>query len=427
MKNAWLKELYRQWMTARGKLIQPRTRAFRRTWDDLLAAAGVHSAEDRNAARREAEHEEAQGHVKLHRLRGRKYLIIAIELPLDAESWLLNFFGQQEASDALAKSLEEIRKAEEMTHERFPILWKEWCGSLRTAFSSGKNMRPLYWRSPGKTRSLLQLIYRLTSIEWREGALIREVSAEIGLTTKDLEKQRRGVEACLSQMFGRPMPLQSLGVVLTDSRSDLAGLLTLHYADGEPQVFDKLKAIFSLSLSDLERAEYATTAARRLLTVENSKTTLRRLASVNADGSTLLAACSFPTKALLRLLQLLPEDLPVYHFGDTDPAGFHILSKLRECSRRPVHAFLMHKRTGNKKCPLTEYDRSLLPRLLSDKHLSDSLATLTAMADSGCKGDFEQETIGLPHLDTWPFFNITPLASEWHPSPIVCLAQAGSA
>ena len=82
---------------------------------------------------------------------------------------------------------------------------------------------------------MLCLIHRFTSIEWREGALIREVSIEVGLNSKGLERQRRGVEACLGQMFGRPMPLQSLGVVLTDSRSDLGGILTLHYANGEMQ------------------------------------------------------------------------------------------------------------------------------------------------------------------------------------------------
>lgn len=405
MKQTWLRELYRQWMIARGNQIKPRSRAFRRKWDDLLAAAGLHSAEDQKAALREAEQEESNGHIKLHRLRGRKYIIQKIELPLEAESWLLKLFNQREAADALEASLREVGSLEALHHERFPKLWKDWCSSLRVAFRSGRNMRPLYWRSPENVRSVLNLIHRLTSIEWRDGALIREVSIEIGLSSKGLERQRRLVEACLGQMFGRPMPLQSLGMVLTDSRSDLAGILTLHFANGEVQVFDKLKAIFSLSLVDLERAEHATTPALRLLTVENSKTTLRRLASVNIDNSTLLAACSFPTKALLKLLALLPHDLPVFHFGDTDPAGFHILSKLRQTSKRPVCPFLMKRRPALKKLPLSEYDLSILPRLLNDPLLQDVSIDLQSMKDSECKGNFEQETIGLPDLESWPFFS----------------------
>lgn len=404
MKQAWLGELYRQWMNARGNQISPRVRAFRRKWEDLLDTAGLHSAEDQKAALREAEQEESKGHIKLHRLAGRKYIVHKIELPLDSEPWLLKLFHKRRPVDALEASLLEVAEAETLKHERFPKLWKEWCRSLDVAFRSGRNRRPLYWRAPEDVASMLNLIHRLTSIEWREGALIREVSIEVGLNSKGLERQRRGVEACLGQMFGRPMPLQSLGVVLTDSRSDLAGLLTLHYANGEVQVFDKLKAVFSLSLSDLERAEYATTPASRLLTVENSKTTLRRLASANADGTTLLAACSFPTKALIRLLGLLSQNLPVFHFGDTDPAGFHILSKLRETSRRPVRPFLMEGRRSEKKCPLSEYDQAILPRLLSDPLLNDVAMDIKLMEDSGCKGDFEQETIGLPDLESWPFF-----------------------
>jgi hypothetical protein len=192
---------------------------------------------------------------------------------------------------------------------------------------------------------------------------------------------------------------------LTDSRSDLAGVLTLHYPNGEIQVFDKLREIFSLSLGDLERAQYASTTASRILTVENSKTTLRRLASVNADRSTLLAACSFPTKALIRLLDLLPHDLPIFHFGDTDPAGYHILSKLRETAKHSIRPFLMKRRSAKNKCRLSEYDQSLLPLLLEHPLLQDVRAEIEAMRDEGCKGDFEQETIGLPNLESWPFFN----------------------
>lgn len=405
MKWVWLEQLYRQWKNVRGNQITPRTRAFRRKWPALLDAAGLHSAEDQKAALRQAEQEERNGHIRLHRLRARGYLVQAIELPLESEQWLLGLFQQRLPAESLRATLREVAAVSNKAHPRFPKLWRDWCLSLDTVFRSGKNMKPLYWRSPESVKAMLDVIYRLTALPWREGALIREVSIELGLTSKALEKQRRGVEACLAQMFGRPMPLESLGVVLTDSRSDLAGILTLHYVGGETQVFDELKAIYSLSLSDLDRAEYATTPALRVLTVENSKTTLRRLASVNEDGDTLMAACSFPTKALLRLLSLLPANLPVFHFGDTDPAGYLILSKLREKSGRSIQPFLMKWRSSKKESFLSEYDQSILQRLISDPLLNDLSVEFEAMRSSGCKGDFEQETIGLPDMVSWPFFS----------------------
>jgi len=33
------------------------------------------------------------------------------------------------------------------------------------------------------------------------------------------------------------------------------------------------------------------------------------------------------------------------------------------------------------------------------------LTHLQDIQDSGCKGDFEQETLGLPDQNVWPFFS----------------------
>jgi hypothetical protein len=402
MKRAWLNELHRQWAEARGRRTAPTTRGFRRDWDTLLDAAGLHSADDQKAAFREAEAEEAQGHIRLHRLKGRKNIVLKVEVPVTAEGWLLRHFGKRPAAELQAASLAEIDRAEGRSHARYPQLWIDWCGKLRTAFKAGKSLRPLDWQSPDAVRTLIDLTYAFTSREWSDGALVREVSVEMGLGSKGLERRRRTLEACLRQMFGREMPLESLGIVLSDSRTDIGGVLTLHFPTGEEQIFDHLKEIYTVSLGDLERAERATTPALRVLTIENTKTTLRRLVATNSDESTLLMGCSFPTKALVRLLELLPRGTPMFHFGDTDPAGYHILAKLREKTERPVHPFLMRHRPGQ--WHLTEYDRALLPRLLDDQNLADVRADLSAMKTSGLKGDFEQETLGLPDLERWPFF-----------------------
>jgi hypothetical protein len=412
MKQAWLKELYRQWTIARGNQVVSRTRAFRRNWDKLLNDAGLHSAEDQKAAQRAAEQHEAKGHIKLHRKKARKNIILKIELPLVSESWLLAVFNQRPPAENQNTSLSEVETAEARRHGKYPELWAKWCGRVKSAFAAGKNMRPLFWKSPESVKTLLALIYRLTSLDLHDGALIREVSKQLGLGSKDLEKRQRIIEACLGQMFGRQMTLETMGIVLTDSRSDLAGTLVLHFPNNETQEINKLKEVYSLSLGDLERAEYATTTASRLLTVENSKTTLRRLASFNSNGDTLLAACAFPTKALLKLIELLPRNFPLFHFGDTDPAGYHVLSKLRETTRKSVQPFLMKRRPAKEKCPLTEYDQGILPRLLNDPLLQDVKPHIEEIKNSGCKGDFEQEGLGLPDLKSWPFFSQAKLAED---------------
>src|SRR5690606_23307272 len=180
VKQVWLKELQRQWMAARGRRTEPSTRGFRRDWDTLLEAAGLHSADDQKTAYREAEVEEAQGHIRLHRLKGRKNIVLKIEVPVAAETWLLRHFGKRPASELQAASLAQVDRAQSLTHSRYPKLWSDWCRRLRTAFEAGKTQRPIDWRSPESVSALLDMVYALTSLDGRDGALLREVSVQIG-------------------------------------------------------------------------------------------------------------------------------------------------------------------------------------------------------------------------------------------------------
>jgi DNA topoisomerase VI subunit A len=155
----------------------------------------------------------------------------------------------------------------------------------------------------------------------------------------------------------------------------------------------------------LERATHITTTADRLLTVENRKTTFLQLARADAQRTTLMVATSFPTQAVKLLLQKLPRELPHHHFGDTDPTGWDILRKLREVSGRTVHPFHMHWRPQANASPLTKRDQQILSRLLADTRMADCRDELKAMLEAGTKGDFEQESLGWPVLDGWPFYS----------------------
>jgi len=128
------------------------------------------------------------------------------------------------------------------------------------------------------------------------------------------------------------------------------------------------------------------------LSVENSKSPFRHLAAQNGARDVLIVATSFPTRAVRLLLNKLPPELPHSHFGDTDPAGYFILLKLRECSPRPVAAWHMDwcGKTGSP--PLSPYDRRVLDQLLPSPLMADIRDDLRRMLADGQKGDFEQET-----------------------------------
>jgi hypothetical protein len=110
----------------------------------------------------------------------------------------------------------------------------------------------------------------------------------------------------------------------------------------------------------------------------------------------LIAATSYPTPAFRDFLGKLSAALAHHHFGDTDPAGWQILLKLREASPRPVAAFQMKWRPASSPRPLTEFDRKLLDRLGSSDRLADVRQDILAMVQAGDRGGFEQETLGPP-------------------------------
>lgn len=398
---AWLAELHRQWMAARGRRVESAAKSFRRDWEQLLDDAGLHSAEDRQAAVREAE---KMPQLVLHRRKGREYQVLKIELSLEAETWLHAQFGSQTGGDLQTQSL---RALDEWTAHHHPVLPELWSGlmqSLNEAFTAVRVLGPFNWREPEWIEFLLRLLFDLTSREWPEGTLVRDASTTLGHDSKSLETQQSFIERALEQLFGRETPLEALGIQTSNSVLHYSGPLTLHFKDGSTHRSDTLKFEASLSIAELDRATRITTMADRVLTVENRKTTFLQLARADAKRTTLLIATSFPTQAVRLLLEKLPLDFPHHHFGDTDPSGWDILRCLRETISRPVHAFGMKWRPSTEPKPLTKRDLQIINRLLADSRMVDCHPALLAMRTTGMRGDFEQETLGPPNLPGWPFY-----------------------
>jgi len=399
---AWLAQLHRQWHAGRGQHLTASSRDFTRDWVGLLERAGITSAEDQATAAREAEALAKAGHLVLKRHRYRTYLIERVTLPLAQEPWLRELFGGTASHVLQAASLEIVAEFATGGHRRFPNEWATLCEALRQAFSSARSLHPFGWRHPPTLRRMLDITLKLSERDWPPDTLIRAASVAIGLDSKGLERHRRTIESGLARLFGTAVPLKSLGFVGGESHVELHGPVCLHFADGRVHDFDGLTNVL-ISEADLARCSVISTTAERLLTIENRKTTFRQFAAANRDRRTLLAATSFPTPAFRELLGKLPPALSHYHFGDTDPAGWHILLKLREATPRRVLSFHMRWRPATAPNPLTPYDRQLLPKLLEAPLLADVRAEILAIAERSDRGDFEQESLGPPAVDGWPF------------------------
>lgn len=365
------------------------SRPYSADWVELLDAAGITRVEDQSTAAREAE---ACGRLVLKRHRYRKYLIERVMLPLASEAWLVERFGGTPGRDLQLASLEVVAGFCERGHPRFPKEWAALCDSLRVAFSEGRSLRPFMWSHPEALRQLIEVVKLLSERDWSAGTLIRAASVDIGRDSKWLERHRRGCESGLTRLLGGEVTLRSLGLVDGDASVELSGPVCLHFPDGTRHDFDGLTNPI-LSAADLARCSAVSTTADRLLSIENRKTTFRQYAAANTDRRTLIATTSFPTPAFRDFLAKLPPDLPLHHFGDTDPSGWHILLKLREAAGRPVAAFRMRWRPAERPYPLGPGDRMLLERLLDQPLLADVRDQLEIMATLDDRGDYEQETL----------------------------------
>jgi len=404
----WLAELYRQWHAARGKRVTGSSRAFSRSWPDLLESAGITSAEDQATAAREVE---ACGELVLKRHRYRQYLIERVTLPLASEPWLIERFGGTASVDLQGAALEIVSEFSGCGHSRFPAEWTALCEALQLAFSQGRSLRPFRWNQPLALRHLLEVIKKLSEREWPAGTLIREASVDIGLDSKQLERHQRTFESGLARLFGAETSLKSLGLAGGDAHVELHGPVCLHFPDGSVHDFDGLTNVL-ISAADLARCSSISTTAERLLSIENRKTTFRQYAAANGDRRTLIVATSYPTPAVRELLEKLPASLPHDHFGDTDPAGWHILLKLREATPRQVEAFRMKWRAAATPSPLTPFDRKLLEKLLSAPLLADVRLEICIIQERQDRGDFEQETLEAPAV--MPYFLARPASFIGH-------------
>lgn len=387
---AWLAALHQQWQKSRGGRPTAATASFSRDWEKLLDDAGLHSAEDRAAAGREAKALERSGHLVLKPKRyGQE--IDRIRIPLPHESWLRSLFHSEDPAVLRERSLAIVNECLTEEHPRHPELWRAWCERLAGTMAAGLNERPFSWRRPKDNRTLLSLVRSLTSREWPSPTLVRDADAALGQPTKTIESRRRALELALTQMFGGPTPLESLGLITTNSSLLFDGPLTLHFADGTCDESRHLRHGDAVTAADLERAVRISTTAIQLFSVENSKTTFRRLAELNTSRDTLIFATSFPARAVRLLLEKLPLTLPHWHFGDTDPAGYHILLKLRQLTPRPVLAWDMAWADQTGSPPLSKYDERTLATLLDSREMDDVQDSLRQMQAAHRRGAFEQE------------------------------------
>ena len=281
--------------------------------------------------------------------------------------------------------------------------WISFCRECAQAASSGASMAPCFDRT-----NIVQVAQVLDALPrvlgWKSESFRRFASAVIFGNSKTLETLQPRIEACLLRIGADALQtLADLGIRENPRSVILHGPLTLTLPDGMLDL-GHLRAPVRIGAADLRTARLFT-AATHCVTVENAAM-LHELAKFQS-GAILASSGSeggFAHAAIIDCLRALPAKIEIYHFGDSDPAGFDILRHLRERSGLTITSLHMRYRPAFATVPLGVDEQKIIRRLLDSAYLTEAeKSEIKRIEASGDKGAFEQEGLGQPSTE-WPFY-----------------------
>jgi len=377
----------------------------------LLAAAGCEDGDDRSIAIRQLN--DLNGSLLfLEGPRRDSDIIHQVRFPPANEAQLFALLESPSPArrrEMLAEQFSQAAGFEVPDAWRKP--WRTYCGELAKAASQGAAIAPLSREDCHANAELLGLIPRLLAWQQQgEESLLRFASCVLTgnskrlgeLAAEDSDGRHSGkLGAILDRVTsGRFQCLEDVGISPSPRFVLVHGPLRLLLHEAWLDL-GLLRGPVRLSDRDLSRATQIETGASRCLTVEN-ETSFHELAKL--ESGEILVCTSYPGSATVAFLQKLPDTLEWWHFGDTDVEGFDVLRDLRERSGRPFRALHMNGRPGAATEPLRPAERRLLRKLIDSPSMATERDTLNRMWEAGHQGSFEQESLGKPNREHWPFY-----------------------
>jgi hypothetical protein len=306
------------------------------------------------------------------------------------EEWL---FARLDRTSPSALRASTARFFEEAAHREVPAdwqsSWESWFHFLAGQALSGASVAPFRHEDPAGNALLLKALDGV--LRWNTPTTIRYASSALLGDSKLLQSLEAPLATALEAITG-DASLEARKILPKPRQVAVHGPLVLSFP-GRTVNLKGLPAPVWLSDVNITMASALNTEARFCLTVENEDVFFELAKSC---PEVLLVQTSYPGAGTRRLLRALPSDLPFFHFGDTDPAGFDILRDLREKTGRSITPLLMDFRPAEGAPVLTLDEIALCQRLLENPLLRDVVSPLQAMLHAGTKGDFEQESIPLP-------------------------------
>lgn len=192
--------------------------------------------------------------------------------------------------------------------------------------------------------------------------------------------------------------LRELNLVPNPTYIHLAGNWLLTLETGEILALGGFIPSLGFPAAQTDQLQSIQIHADALLCIENLTTFHEFIRTEHATRNTQYATlCTLgnPTPALRRLLRLIPDSTPIYHWSDLDYGGFNILSQLRRLVRPNIQPYRMDVATLEanypRSRPLSAADKTNLKKLLPRPELRDMRPIIEHLLKRGVK--LEQEGV----------------------------------
>lgn len=370
-------------------------------YESVLAKADAQRGDARQAAEQVLIAAEHSGVLELERHKRDQAIVEKIRVRRENESAFFSYVGLV-APTAQRAALGRWFEAVGAQIVGLPVEhlagWQKFWGQLAAAAVDGRSIEPFTRDDTTLNEQLRRGIQAL--LTWQGESLVRMASCVIYDDSKLLARRQHALETCLAEITGGVIAsFESVGITETPRTVLIHGPLRLVFPDGTLDC-GIAHGPLAVSETDLLRVVKAETTAPRLVTVENT-TCFLELARLRCGD--LFIATSYPGAGTLLLLRLLPAELPTWHFGDSDLAGFDILRTLRERSGRTFSALHMKARPRSGET-LAEAEAPLAGKLLASPMLTEDEKSEIRILQQRGKGRFEQECLGRPTRPTFPYY-----------------------
>lgn len=280
--------------------------------------------------------------------------------------------------------------------------WNFWCQIHAQNALSGKPLAGFNREKQDEIKEIMDLILQL--FKWPYTSQLDLVSGVLCGDTSRIDRIHSRLTKVLTIFTdGSITSLEDFGIILQSRHCHFHGRVRLHI-NRTLVDFSGFRAGIRVEDVDIESLKKVEVSAPRCVVVQK-EATFFELVKLNCGD--LLIQSGYPNEPTIKFIQSLPGDLDFWFFGNSDGEGFDVLRDLRERtgkSFQPLHMQYRGFSDDEEGIPLLQTEKKLLEGLLQNPVVQDIKPWIQDILENNSNGNFEQETLGVPSLDWFPYF-----------------------